>query len=98
VVTQSVYNRASWMTLRQTDNILAQAEAQYRDAQIALMVDTTDAYFGVLRAADLVTVQASLVRANERQLEQSRQRFEVGWLPSRMSTTAWPPSIALVPT
>jgi outer membrane protein len=78
VVTQSVYNRANWMTLRQTDNILAQAEAQYRDAQIALMVDTTDAYFGVLRAADLVTVQASLVRANERQLEQSRQRFEVG--------------------
>jgi outer membrane protein len=73
-----VYNRANWMTLRQTDNILAQAEAQYRDAQIALMVDTTDAYFGVLRAADLVTVQASLVRANERQLEQSRQRFEVG--------------------
>jgi outer membrane protein len=78
VVTQSVYNRASWMTLKQTDNILAQAEAEYRDAQIGLMVDTTEAYFGVLRAADAVTVQASLVRANERQLEQSRQRFEVG--------------------
>ncbi|MBK1644782.1 type I secretion protein TolC [Thiocapsa imhoffii] len=78
VVSQTVYNRASWMTLSQTDNILAQAEAQYRDQQIALMAATTEAYFGVLRAADLVTVQASLVRANERQLEQSRQRFEVG--------------------
>jgi outer membrane protein len=78
VVSQSVYNRANWMTLSQTDNIIAQAEAQYRDAQIALMVDTTDAYFQVLRAADAVTVQAALVRANERQLEQSRQRFEVG--------------------
>lgn len=78
VVSQTVYNRANWMTLSQTDNIIAQAEAQYRDAQIALMVDTTDAYFNVLRAADAVTVQGSLVRANERQLEQSKQRFEVG--------------------
>ncbi len=78
VVSQSVYNRTNWMTLSQTDNIIAQAEAQYRDAQIALMVNTTDAYFNVLRAADAVTVQASLVRANERQLEQSKQRFEVG--------------------
>jgi outer membrane protein len=78
VVSQSVYNRANWMTLSQTENIIAQAEAEYRDAQIGLMVDTTEAYFGVLRAADAVTVQESLVRANERQLEQSRQRFDVG--------------------
>jgi outer membrane protein len=78
VVSQTVYNRANWMTLSQTDNIIAQAEAQYRDAQITLMVDTTDRYFEVLRAADAVTVQEALVRADERQLEQSRQRFEVG--------------------
>jgi outer membrane protein len=78
VVSQSVYNRANWMTLSQTENIIAQAEAEYRDAQIGLMVDTTEAYFGILRAADAVTVQESLVRANERQLEQSRQRFDVG--------------------
>lgn len=78
VVRQTIYNRASWMTLDQSDNIIAEAEARYRDTQIALMVDTTQAYFGVLRAADLVTVQESLVRANERQLEQSRQRFDVG--------------------
>jgi outer membrane protein len=78
VVNQTVYNRANWITLKQTDNIIAQAEAQYRDAQITLMVDTADRYFGVLRAADAVTVQEALVRADERQLEQSRQRFEVG--------------------
>ena len=78
VINQSVYNRANWITLEQTDNVIAQAEAQYRDAQIELMVRTTEAYFQVLRAADAVTVQESLVRANERQLEQSRQRFEVG--------------------
>lgn len=78
VLNQSVYNRANWITLEQTDNVIAQAEAQYRDTQIELMVRTTEAYFQVLRAADAVTVQESLVRANERQLEQSKQRFEVG--------------------
>lgn len=78
VARQKVYDRAAWMTLRQTDDQIAQAEAQYRDAQIALMVNTTRAYFEILRAADAVTVQESLVRANERQLEQSKQRFDVG--------------------
>jgi outer membrane protein len=78
VVSQSLFNRANWMTLGQADNVIAQAEAEYRNAQIALMVKTTEAYFDVLRAADAVTVREALVRADERQLEQSKQRFEVG--------------------
>lgn len=78
VLQQSVYNRANWMTLKQSEDVIAQADAQYRDAQIGLMVRTTEAYFAVLRASDAVTVSESLVRANERQLEQSKQRFEVG--------------------
>jgi outer membrane protein len=78
VLSQSVYDRARWIGLEQADDTIAQVEAQYRDAQIGLMVRTTEAYFQVLRASDLVRVNESLVRANERQLEQSRQRFEVG--------------------
>jgi outer membrane protein len=54
LITQTVYNRANWMQLKQTDNTIAQAEAQYNNSQV------------------------DLVRANERQLEQSKQRFEVG--------------------
>jgi len=77
-VTQSVYNRADWIRLEQSDNTIAAAEAEYGNARIDLMVRTTMAYFDVLRAADAVGVQAALQRANERQLEQSRQRFEVG--------------------
>jgi outer membrane protein len=77
-VTQPLYNRGSWIRLRQTDNTIAQSEAQYRDAQIQLMVSTTVAYFGVLEAGDAVRVQEALVKANERQLEQSKQRFQVG--------------------
>jgi len=78
VLSQSVYNRADWVRLSQSDNTIAQAEAQYRDAEIELMVRTTEAYFQVLRSADAVRVQQALVAADERQLEQSRQRFEVG--------------------
>ncbi|WP_295584867.1 TolC family outer membrane protein [uncultured Lamprocystis sp.] len=78
VVNQTVYNRANWMTLKQTGDTIAQAEAQYRNTQIELMVRTTQAYFNVLQAADAVTVSEALVRADERQLEQSKQRFEVG--------------------
>lgn len=78
VVSQSVYNRGDWMRLSQASDTIAQAEAQYQSAEIDLMVRTTDAYFAVLEASDLVRVQEALVAANERQLEQSRQRFEVG--------------------
>lgn len=77
-ITQNIYNRADWIKLDQSDDTIAQAEAEYRDSQIELMVRTTTAYFDVLRAADAVGVQEALQRANERQLEQSKQRFDVG--------------------
>jgi len=77
-ITQSIYNRANWIRLGQADNTIAQAEAEYSVSQIDLMVRTTRAYFDVLRAADAVRVVEALQRANERQLEQSQQRFEVG--------------------
>lgn len=77
-ISQSVYNRADWIRLDQSDDTISQAEALYRDTQIELMVRTTLAYFDVLRAADAVGVQEALQRANERQLEQSKQRFDVG--------------------
>ena len=78
IVTQSVFDRSNWVRLSQTNNTIAQAEAEYRNTQIDLMVRTTEAYFGVLEAADAVRVNQALVAADERQLEQSKQRFEVG--------------------
>ena len=77
-LSQPIYNRKRWISLQQADHTIAQAEAQYRDSEIELMVRTTEAYFNVLRLADAVRVQESLKRANARQLEQSKQRFEVG--------------------
>lgn len=77
-LSQAVFNRASWMTLAQADHRVAQAEATYREAEIELITRVAEAYFEVLRSADFVRVNEALVKANERQLEQSRQRFEVG--------------------
>ena len=77
-LSQPIYNRSYWMTLKQTDSIIAGAEAQFLNSQIDLMQRTTEKYFGVLEAADNVTVQEAYVKANERQLEQTRQRFDVG--------------------
>jgi outer membrane protein len=75
---QVLYNRGFWMQLKQADDVIAQADAQYKNTQIDLMVRTTEAYFNILRAADNVTVTKAELRANERQLDQSKQRFEVG--------------------
>jgi len=77
-ITQPVYNRANWIRLEQTENRIARAEAEYENARIDLMVRTTRAYFDVLRAADAIRVVEALQQANERQLEQSKQRFDVG--------------------
>lgn len=78
VVDQTLYNRADWMTLTQTEHGVTQAEAEYRAAQTGLTVRTAEAYLEVLRRADALRVQEALARANARTLEQSRQRFEVG--------------------
>lgn len=75
---QPIYRRDLWYSLKQADNVLAQGEAEYRNAEIDLMVRTTEAYFNVLKAADGVRVSAAELQANERQLEQSQQRFAVG--------------------
>jgi len=78
VLRQTVYNRAQWIGLQQSSDIISQAEATYKTSQIQLMARTAEAYFEVLRRADAVRVAEALMKANERQLEQSRQRFEVG--------------------
>ncbi len=78
VLNQTVYNRGQWIGLQKSADTISQAEAEYKTSQILLMSRTAVAYFNVLRAADLVRSSEALMRANERQLEQSRQRFDVG--------------------
>ncbi|EIV8645448.1 efflux RND transporter outer membrane protein VpoC [Vibrio parahaemolyticus] len=75
---QELYNRASWITLDTAEKSARQADASYAAAQQGLILRVSQAYFEVLRAQDnLVFVRAEKAAVG-RQLEQTKQRFEVG--------------------
>ncbi len=67
-----------WVQLSQSDNQIAQAAADYQAELQKLMVKTTEAYFNVLAAQDTVELFSFEKQAITRQLEQAKQRFDVG--------------------
>ncbi len=75
---QPIYRRDRLVQLRQADGRIAQAEAQYGAAAQDLVVRTSSAYFDVLSAQDNLEFARALKEAFARQLEQAKQRFEVG--------------------
>ncbi|GAK83634.1 type I secretion outer membrane protein TolC precursor [Vibrio ponticus] len=76
--TQELYNRSSWITLDTAEKTARQADAAYAASQQGLILRVSQAYFDVLRAQDnLVFVRAEKAAVG-RQLEQTKQRFEVG--------------------
>ncbi len=75
---QTLFRWDQWVGLRQADKRVAQAEIDYEAAQQDLIVRVVARYFQVLGAEDrLTSIHADRV-AIARQLEQARQRFEVG--------------------
>ncbi len=75
---QELYQRSSWVTLDVAEKSARQSDASYAAIQQALILRVSQAYFEVLRAQDnLVFVQAEKAAVG-RQLEQTKQRFEVG--------------------
>ncbi len=75
---QPLYYRNYWIQLEQSDLAIAKAEAEYQSASLDLMVRTTQAYFDVLSASDDLRVSKAQLEATQRQLDQAKQRFEVG--------------------
>jgi len=67
-----------WVQLSQSDNQIAQAEADYQVELQKLMVKTTEGYFNVLAAQDTVELISVEKQAITRELDQAKQRFEVG--------------------
>lgn len=77
-VTQELFNRNSWINLDIAEITARQADAVYAAQQQALILRLSDAYFNVLRAIDdLIFIRAEKTAVG-RQLEQTKQRFEVG--------------------
>ncbi len=75
---QPVFHWDHWVQLSQSNNRIAKTEAQYQAEFQNLMVRTTEAYFDVLAAQDNLNFAIAEKKAIERQLEQAKQRFEVG--------------------
>ncbi|WP_299019407.1 outer membrane channel protein TolC [uncultured Photobacterium sp.] len=75
---QSIYNRSSWVNLDISEKQARQSDAAYAASQQGLILRVANAYFDVLRAMDNLDFVRAEKAAVGRQLEQTKQRFEVG--------------------
>ncbi len=77
-LSMSLYDHANWVGLDRAEKVAEQSDAQLASTMQQLIVRTVTAYFDVLRARDSLEFVRAEKRAIERQLEQTKQRFEVG--------------------
>ena len=77
-LSQTLFDLSAWFSWRAGKETTQQAQATLSAAQQDLIVRVVQSYFGVLRAQDNLRASQAQERALERQLEQTRQRFEVG--------------------
>ena len=77
-LSQTLFDLSAWFNWRAGKETTQQARATLSAAQQDLIVRVVQSYFGVLRAQDNLRASQAQERAFERQLEQTRQRFEVG--------------------
>ncbi|PPD03965.1 MAG: channel protein TolC [Methylobacter sp.] len=77
-LTQPIFHWEHWIQLSQSDNQIAQAEANFQAELQSLMVKITEAYFNILAAEDDLTFIQAEKAAIARELEQAQKRYEVG--------------------
>jgi outer membrane protein len=75
---QQIYNHATWVGLSQAEKRAAQAELGFKGELQGLVVRASEAYFNVLSAQDGVQLAQSELESIGKQLEQTKQRFNVG--------------------
>lgn len=77
-LTQPLFHWEHWIQLSQSDNQIAQADADYQAELQKLMVKIAEAYFNVLSAEDNLEFSRSEKQAIARQLDQAKQQFAIG--------------------
>lgn len=73
-----LYRKNNYVTRRIAKHSVARADAELNSARQDLLFNVAQAYFNVLSAADNLEFARAEKRAIQRQLEQTRQRFDVG--------------------
>ncbi len=80
-LSQPLFDLPAWFAFKQGYDLDKQSEAQFAADQQAIIVRVTEAYIDVLRASENLATSQAEQRAIGRQLEQTKERFEVGLLP-----------------
>ena len=80
-ITQPLFDLPRWFEFRQGQALSEQGKAEFAADQQEVILRVADAYFNVLRAHENLETATAEEKAIERQLEQTRQRYEVGLLP-----------------
>ncbi len=75
---QSIYDYSVWVGYDQAQKRVEQAKVQFRSAQQDLIVRVSRAYLDVLSAQDNLEFAKAAQEAIQQQLEQTKQRYEVG--------------------
>ncbi|MFT5134875.1 MAG: outer membrane protein [Gammaproteobacteria bacterium] len=77
-VSQPLFRLDRFIALKQADSIIKQADAELSSAQQDLMIRVSEAYFDVLAAQDSYEFAQAEKKSLSKQLDQAKQRFEVG--------------------
>lgn len=75
---QTIYNHAHYAALKQARANVSKAEADYDAARQTLIIRVAEAYFNILGALDSLEFAETEKKSVAEQLEQTRQRYEVG--------------------
>lgn len=78
---QTLFDWNEFSGLGRADALVAQAESELAAAEQNLVVRVAESYFAVLGARDTLRFARGEKTAIERQLEQARERFDVGLIP-----------------
>ncbi|WP_206483741.1 outer membrane channel protein TolC [Thalassotalea sp. G2M2-11] len=73
-----LYHHDTWLKLDNAKKLAHQSDINYQSAKQELIVRVTKAYFDVLSAKDDLAFANAEMKAIERQLEQTKQRYSVG--------------------
>ncbi|MGR5091946.1 outer membrane channel protein TolC [Vibrio maritimus] len=80
-LSQSIYDRSSWIALDISEMSARESDAQYAATQQAVIYKVTKAYFDVLKAEDDLGFIKAEKAAVAKQLKQTEERFDVGIAP-----------------
>lgn len=77
-LSQQLFNAAAWFQLQAAEASSEQASLDFSATEQDLILQSAQAYFNVLRAQDGLATSKAEEAAFKRQLDQSKERFDVG--------------------